>query len=514
MATTRQDEIERKYDVGEQTVLPDLGTVDGVARVAQPVTHELEAVYFDTVGLDLTRHRITLRRRSGGDDAGWHLTLPRGGDTRTEVRLPSSGPEDAVPVELLEPVRAVVRDRELVPVARVSTRRRQYALHRDDGAVLALVCDDTVRGQRILDPAGVEDWREWEVELVEGAAAVLDVVQDRLADAGAVPAAVGSKLARTLGERLPSSSARRPSRKHLAAGSVGELFRARVVEQLDELQRHDAGVREGRPESVHKLRIAARRLRSALATYQPVVGKGRTVALREDLRWLGQSLSEARDARVLRERLDALVASEPVELVIGPVARRIDDSLRSAERDGLGHGHEVLDDKRYYRLLDALDDLAAAPLTSRRASRAARKVVPTLLERDAKRLRRAVRAIDSAPDDHRRDLALHEARKKAKRLRYAAESAVPVLGGRAKTLARRAQQVQDSLGLHQDAVVARARLREYGIQAHLDGENAFSFGRLHALEQWRGHDAETEFEKEGAKLPGKKKLGRWFGSAR
>ena len=508
MATSEQDEIERKYAVGEQTVMPDLSTLDGVAAVSQPVTHELDAVYFDTVGLDLARHRITLRRRSGGEDAGWHLKLPRGGDTRTEVRVPFHDPDDEIPGELLEPVRAVVRDRELVPVAEISTRRRQYALQRDGGSVLALVCDDAVRARRVLDPARAEGWREWEVELVEGSTAVLDAVQHRLADSGAVRAQVGSKLARTLGELTPPSPARRPSRKALARGSVGELFLARVVEQRDELQRHDAGVREGRPESVHKLRIAARRIRSALATYKPVLAKGRADALREDLRWLGQALSQARDARVLREHLDALVASEPVELVIGPVARRIDDSLRTAERTGLERGHEVMNDARYFRLLDALDALVAAPYFAPEADLAAREVVPRLLERDAKRLRRAARGIDTAVDEHSRDLALHETRKKAKRLRYAAESAVPVLGKRGTALSRRAKRVQECLGLHQDAVVARARLRELGVQAHLDGENAFSFGRLHALEQWRGAAAEAEFAEAWARLPGKKKLRR------
>jgi CHAD domain-containing protein len=513
MVTSRHDEVERKYAVGEQSLMPDLSALDGVAIVAQPVTEELEAVYFDSADLDLTRHGITLRHRSGGDDAGWHLKLPRGGDTRTEVWVHSDGLDAPVPDELLASVRAVVRDRELVPVAQVTTRRRQYALRHDCGAVLALVCDDVVQGRRILEPARVQDWREWEVELVDGPAGALDVIEDLLAKTGAVRAEVGSKLARTLGEPTPASQQHGPSRKVLAGGTVGELFRARVVEQRDELQRHDAGVREGRPESVHKLRIAARRLRSALVTYQPILEHGQVDAVREDLRWLGQALSQARDARVLREHFDTLVASEPVELVIGPVARRIDDSLRTAERTGLEHGLEAMNDARYFRLLDALDDLVAAPLVTSAAGRAAREAVPRLLDRDAKRLRRAVRRIDSAVDEHGRDLALHEVRKKAKRLRYAAESAVPVLGKRATTLSGRAKEVQDTLGLHQDSVFARQWLREYGVRAHLAGDNAFSYGRLHALEQWRGDAAEAEFTASWRRLPSKRKLRRQLGWA-
>ncbi|MEO9197762.1 MAG: CYTH domain-containing protein, partial [Antricoccus sp.] len=67
-----QPEIERKYDVPAGTPLPDLADIEGV-QVGSPVEHLLEATYFDTVDLALARARITLRRRTGGDDAGWHL---------------------------------------------------------------------------------------------------------------------------------------------------------------------------------------------------------------------------------------------------------------------------------------------------------------------------------------------------------------------------------------------------------------------------------------------------------
>ena len=91
MGSVRHDEVERKLDVGAATILPTLTGVDGVATMGQPVEHHLEATYFDTADLDLARHGVTLRRRTGGDDAGWHVKLPRGKDTRTEVRRPLGG---------------------------------------------------------------------------------------------------------------------------------------------------------------------------------------------------------------------------------------------------------------------------------------------------------------------------------------------------------------------------------------------------------------------------------------
>jgi CHAD domain-containing protein len=98
-------------------------------------------------------------------------------------------------------------------------------------------------------------------------------------------------------------------------------------------------------------------------------------------------------------------------------------------------------------------------------------------------------------------------RKKAKRLRYAAESAQVVLGPGTAKLARHAKQVQSALGDHHDSVVARAALRRWGIEAHLEGDNAFTFGLLHGLEQARGQAAEESFDVALTRL-GKKRVRR------
>jgi CHAD domain-containing protein len=509
---TRQDEIERKYEVDGSVVFPDLADAVGVVTAAQSVEHELEAVYFDTVGFDLARRGVTLRRRTGGDDAGWHLKLPGGKDTRTEVRLPLDTDDDgdggSVPAALLDPVRAVVRDRALVPVARVSTRRREHPLLGDD-VVLAKVADDDVRAERLDGSAHTEHWREWEVELVEGPRSVLDDVERVLVRCGAAPAETQSKLARILGDagsatKPDTGRDKRPDKK-----SAAHLLLTLVADQTAQLIRQDAAVRADAPGSVHKLRIAARRMRSALTTYKALLEPGAADPLRDELRWLGQALAQARDAQVLREHLDAVLEAEAPELVIGPVGRRVDDALKAAERAGREEAGRALDSQRYFRLLDALDGLVADPPLTSKAYVAARDLVPGLLARDHKKLRGAVRDVERSRDAGARDLALHEARKKAKRLRYAAESAVPTFGKRAKSYAAKVKKVQDALGIHQDSVVARRALREFGVQAYLSGENGFTFGRLHALEQWRADQAERDFGKAWSALP-KQKVRRWI----
>ena len=93
-----------------------------------------------------------------------------------------------------------------------------------------------------------------------------------------------------------------------------------------------------------------------------------------------------------------------------------------------------------------------------------------------------------------RDHWYHEIRKAAKRLRYAGEAVEPAFGAPAAALAENAENLQEVLGEHQDSVVARQALRELGARIHLEGENAFTIGRLHALEQTRADEAAAEFD--------------------
>ena len=513
-----QDEIERKYDVGSEVVFPDLSAVSGVGSVGQPEEFQLEATYFDTPALDLARRGLTLRRRTGGTDEGWHLKLPRSGDSRTEVHEPLSDADDGVPAPLRARVRALVRDRPLVPVAEVRTARREYALRDGAGHVLARVCDDQVQATRLADvqdSAGssrseaAQSWREWELELDGGAEDLLDLVEEHLLAAGASPAASASKLSRTLGD-VGRDAGAKPSAKELSKGTAGELLLAHLAEHIARLHAQDAAVRTGEAEGVHQLRIAARRLRSALATGRPLLDRETTDPVRDELRWLGEVFAPARDAQVLREHLSEELAEQPADLVVGPVASRIDDQLSAAFQSGRERALESLDSARYLRLLDALDELVESPPFTEEADAPAKKAVRRLLARDVKRLRREVRAIEAAEDSTERDHAFHEARKKAKRLRYAAEMATPALGQRARSLAKAAKKIQTALGEHQDSVVARQRLRELAMQAHLDRVNAFTYGRLHALEQARAERVEADFDDRWRTFR-HKQLHRWTG---
>jgi CHAD domain-containing protein len=111
----------------------------------------------------------------------------------------------------------------------------------------------------------------------------------------------------------------------------------------------------------------------------------------------------------------------------------------------------------------------------------------------------------TASEQHERDVALHESRKAAKRLRYTTEAAVPVFGKPAKAYRTRVKALQELLGEHQDSVVARPVLRELAVQAHLDGENGFTYGLLHGREAALAEQIERRFPDAWRKV-GKPKL--------
>jgi hypothetical protein len=206
-------ETERKFDAAADFTLPDLAGLDGVAAVTGPQTYRLRAIYFDTADFRLAAAKITLRRRTGGTDAGWHLKLPAGVDSRREVHAPLGRGASSVPSRLAELVAGSSGGQPLSPIARLATTRRLRRLAGRDGEVLAEVADDLVigslpapapEGTAGLGGPGMPEWREasrWreiEIELVTGPRELLGPVGDRLRRAGAVPSAEASKLSRLL----------------------------------------------------------------------------------------------------------------------------------------------------------------------------------------------------------------------------------------------------------------------------------------------------------------------------
>lgn len=467
-------EIERKYDAAADFALPDLTGLPGA--LGEPEVQRLDATYFDTTDLRLAARGITLRRRTGGTDAGWHLKFPVGRGVKEEIRLPLGRAAKTVPKELAGLVRAYTRGRALRPIARIETTRTLRRLLDAQGNPLAEIADDAVTGQA-LDRTEPVAWHELEVELTGGEPGLLDLLDERVRAAGASPAGSGSKLLRLLDHRVPAAPA--PDTAALGPRSpAGAVILAYLRSHRDALLAADPLVRRDADDAVHQMRVATRRLRSTLQIFGTVVDKEATRPLRAELRWLAGELSGARDREVMLERLQRRVDELPPHLVLGPVRERITRHLEEGMAEARARALSALDEKRYLELLDALDALIDDPPLTPAAARPARVVLPRLVRRAWKRLDRELTEAVAKTVPAERDAALHEARKSAKRARYAAEAVVSAFGRPARDFARRMTALQELLGDHQDSVVCRDTLRAIGLEAYAEGENAFTYGLL------------------------------------
>ncbi|MER6354579.1 CYTH and CHAD domain-containing protein [Streptomyces sp. NPDC001634] len=488
MADTKR-EIERKYEAAAGDELPDLTRVGGVSGVLDKGLAELDATYYDTADQHLAASSITLRRRTGGDDAGWHLKLPVSDGVRDEIRAPLS---DTVPETLAALVRSRVRDAELVPLVRLRSSRDIRHLVDADGNLLAEVSVDRVRAQRLSGGTGTAEWTETEVELADdGDPAFLDKVDKKLRKAGLRRSSAPSKLARALEETSEGTGPPTAAGPQQPPVTAGDHVLAYARAQRDAIVELDPAVRRDVFDSVHSMRVATRRLRSTFRSYDKVLDRGVTDPIADELKWLAGELGIDRDQEVLTERLMAALDELPPSLLSGPVRDRLDTWSQGRRGGSRQRLTDVLDGKRYLELLDALDTLIADPPLLKAAAKDPAKALAKAVRKDfGKVAGLVVQALD-LPSGHDRDVAMHEARKKAKRTRYAAEAAAPALGKPAEALVKAMKSLQTLLGDHQDSVMAREALLELSAEAYAAAENAFTYGVLYGREEQRAAAAEA-----------------------
>jgi CHAD domain-containing protein len=496
---TSSTETERKYEITDTASPPELTGAGPVATLRDRDTARLEAVYYDTPAQDLAADGITLRRRTGGDDPGWHLKLPVSSGVREEIHAPLS---ETPPTSLASLVRSRTRQAPLLPLLTLRTERARRELLDEAGRVLAELAVDQVTAERGGHTA---HWTEIEVELAAGAVpggpALLDAVEERLTAAGLTRSAHSSKLHRALAETATGSDAAPPKPRRAATfpnSTAGAHVLAYARRQLRALIELDPAVRREQPDAVHQMRVATRRLRSCFRTYAAVWDPDATQPLDDELRWLAAELGADRDREVLADRLTARVDELPPQLRRGPLRGRLHRVTRTHRAGTRKRLLTVLDSERYLVLLDALQTLLVDRCELRKAAnRPAAEVLEGALRRDRRRLATRVEAALALPPGPERDAALHTARKAAKRARYAAEAARKVLGKPAKAHIARFTEVQQVLGEHQDSVLAREALLRIATQAHQAGEPSFSYGVLHEREAALAADSERAL----ARLP-------------
>jgi CHAD domain-containing protein len=457
-------ERELKWEVDEHFALPRLDDIVAGADVERDTVH-LDSTYYDTADGDLQAHGVLLRRRDGDDDTGWQLKVP---DTegRVEIRTALS---DAPPPELTDALTGMRLGKPLVNVATIRTTRDRYRItDRRRHRLCAEVADDNVLASidhRLLA------WREIEVELGPAARSVPRRLTERLTRSGATPARFPSKLARVS----------RAGRPEPAGGTgAGRAVATYVTEQIDDIFDGDLGLRRG-SDPIHDTRVAIRRLRSTVRVFGKLMDSS-VGHIEDELKWFAGLLGDVRDCQVQRRRFREALTQLPPELVLGPVANRINTDLQSDQLRARTVVTEEMNSQRYLNLLTTLQQWRSVPpLIEPPSSKAVTKRARRAERKADRRLAKAIEAGD--------DGLLHRARKAAKRARYAAELREP-LDKRAKKTAKYYKKFQRVLGDHQDGVVASATLIRLARAAGTTpGENGFTFGLLYAREEQAAEEA-------------------------
>ncbi len=460
-----------------------------------PSTAHMSAAYYDTEELTLLRWGITVRRREGGSDAGWHMKLPVADgqeEAREELHLPlNAGAPGAVPDEFIAMIAPLLRNKEIKYLADVNTTRMTYTLVDKHGDSLVEVADDQVSVEQ--NKSEFNAFHEIEVEILHDSKRAMNLlreVQKRILDSGASPMKL-SKLASAMGP-VASEPPDVPDLGPLAKDCLAVEFIQHVI---SEHTRHfllaDVGVRRGEPDSIHQMRVAARRLRSSLSSFKGLVDVERTQHLRRELAWIARELGEVRDLEVLLDRLtrQASGLSDPTDADIA--ANFIGSGLQ--QRLGVAQSSALmaLRGPLHYDLVEDLIAASSQPPVTEAAFHPAKPLLTSMAQRTWVKLAKDVRELSLTSLDSE----WHAVRIRAKRARYAAESAATITGKAMRTYARDLATITDILGDLHDAHVAEIFLRELAQSPNVSGRQGLALGRLIDLQNRRNHIERRRFTK-------------------
>ena len=476
MSTYR--EVERKVRVDDTFDISPVLDHLGDYRARRGPAFPMHADYYDTDELTLFRWRMTLRRREGGLDQGWHLKIPVAGGAagdRDEVRLELS---EHVPARLGDIVSPLIGEKPLKAQVIVETLRTPASIVDSTGRMLAEVVDDrvTVRLPGMPD----SHFREIEVEAADAddpasLACMQHVVDQFLAAGGSL--GTSSKAASALGTRASGEcdvpEPKLPSSHVMAV----DVIRYAIGHGVRALMLADVDVRRDAPDAAHQMRVAARRLRSFLHTYGDFFDPKWAARISDELAWMASELGAIRDTEVLLERLldhAGSLEEEDAARVSEFLTARVGQRLQSARSSALA---ALRSDRHQYLLedlIDAAQNPSALPIAYADYSESMQRLATAAWDQ----FRHAVRELDiDTPAAE-----WHHARILAKRARYAMDALAPLEGKAVKRFAHELAIATGLLGIHQDAFVVQEALRSLASAPTTPGSVGLLLGRLFAFE--------------------------------
>lgn len=433
------------------------------------VRKHLKSVYYDTSGRLLHRNGLSLRVRQSGAYFVQTVKTEAADDPlrrgEWEASVPSLAPDLALAMPFLpEKLRSHLETQPLEAVFTADIHRHARMIDLPSGTVeIAFDRGELTAGDRSL-PVG-----EIELELKSGSASTIYEVALRLAEHGTAKPSIRSKSARgfDLAADKPPA-ARRPRKLRLDASvALDEAFATILRSCFLHLLQSLPAAEDGRnPEGVHQLRVALRRLRSALDLMASAGALNNLDALRSEAKWLAQDLSAARDWDVFQlETLPTIAKACPSVAGFDALGR----AVAGRQSDAYRKAHGALADRRCAMFLIGLggwietrgwrNDVAAEDLgqLTEPAVNFAQRILSAQYAKVLKRGRR----FKSLPAEQ-----LHRVRLATKRLRYLSEFLLPLFADRksARKFSRRLAGLQEELGAFNDMAVTASLLDGLGAE--------------------------------------------------
>ena len=418
------------------------------------VTHEDR--YLDTENWTLYRAGIALRLRAEGHRLRLEAKSLGSSDEKVLAREEwvQDAPAADPPWDALDPGPVAGL---LHPLAgsHVLTQLLVRARVRNDRECFRWLRGETLLGSFTVDSVSAPPARFREVESALGE--VRRAVESKLGLEQSVETKLGAALA-AMGERLPERDERAYGLN--LADRLLDVAHKTFGRHLARLLWNEPGARLGvDPEYVHDMRVATRRLRTALEVLAEGFPDALIAELAEDLRWIGRALGRVRDLDVAIVHVERLVAE-----------------ATSHERPALrifAQGLEVRRAERRLRLVERLDSERFGVFAARSrawadagpptASTVPEGAVPgfAVAPRIVARWVDAMREAYAKAGDTMELTDLHALRIAAKKARYAAEYFADIEGHGATRRAKRIATLQDFLGDQRDAVSLWEGMRRY-----------------------------------------------------
>ena len=462
-------EVELKLDVAAHSLplLTASSLLKGASKSgAKPVS--LVSVYFDTDKLKLRQKGLSLRVRRIGrhhvqtikqENSGNVTLFARG---QWEHNVHGKQPDlDAARGTALAPLLNKTLRRALKPVFETHVNRKIFQIRTGESEIELSIDKGKIEAGRKSLPLC-----EVELELKQGQAADLFKLAKVLAHEAPVQLAVKSKADR--GYALLTAEKATPVKARpvalAAASNVQDAFQIIARVALHQLVANQSLMLAGNAEALHQMRVALRRLRTAISLFSDMLTDPQTEALKSELKWITAELGPAREFQVFLKRVGPVTDGGRGDLGLA----RVSQELRQKREDALAHARAAVESPRFRDL--AIETAAWIKTgnwtrnleTGTLRQRPFAAVAAEQLHRGCKKLLKRAKRLDTL-DPHQR----HRLRIQAKKLRYAAEFFAPAFPGKKSMLRRKGfvtslKQLQDTLGELNDIAVNEKLLKQLG----------------------------------------------------